>query len=476
MTDNIHHKQAGFFKLLAWGSVANLAMPMSAVLTGPLLARALDPAGRGIMAALLVPVSLANLIFTLGIPESLAFHVARSHLSVRRGRHLALCAGSVGGSLAATVVIALGPLLLVNVPPSYWGSYVLLACTLPITITFAAVRGLVRGVGLFMNVNRERILAVVIRLALLVALVTSQSLDPVIATWVTVMSGIFASFWLLPGLMKPVVPLLDAFDTQPIMRFAGGVAVGTLGSFLVMRLDQLMMVPLGETRELGLYAVAVSLAELPLAAVAAVCELMFTISAKKNDPRVVAKLCRSTILVSIPCCAFGAAFAPLIIPLLFGTAYLGAVSMTQVLFAASAFAAIGSVLSVGLMAAGRVRVQSTIQLLGAGLVFGSILGFVPALGGIGAALSKLLTYIVVASATLVAFSHATGISMTECIIPRPEEWSSVRQFLKRIQASIHLAILSDGDRAAIRDALVRDAGAGNARPGVVADAGVKRAS
>jgi O-antigen/teichoic acid export membrane protein len=62
---------ASRLRTLVLSSFAYLVVPLSALMTGPLLARSLGPEGRGLMAALLAPLALANVLFTFGVPDAL---------------------------------------------------------------------------------------------------------------------------------------------------------------------------------------------------------------------------------------------------------------------------------------------------------------------------------------------------------------------------------------------------------------------
>ena len=57
-------------------TAANVAVPLSALLTGPLLARYLGPADRGTLAAVVVPLTLVTLLGAVGLPEAVTYAVA----------------------------------------------------------------------------------------------------------------------------------------------------------------------------------------------------------------------------------------------------------------------------------------------------------------------------------------------------------------------------------------------------------------
>ena len=92
-----------------YSSIGNLALPLSALVTGPLLARALGPDGRGVMAALMAPISLANLMFTLGLPDSLAYHVARGRIATGPAVKIALIGGMLCGAVGAIGLLTAAP-------------------------------------------------------------------------------------------------------------------------------------------------------------------------------------------------------------------------------------------------------------------------------------------------------------------------------------------------------------------------------
>src|SRR3954465_10355366 len=69
---------------------ANMFIPATALITGPILARALGPEGRGIFAAVTTPLLLASLLGTLGLQDALTQFLARRGLTPVSGlRHAA---------------------------------------------------------------------------------------------------------------------------------------------------------------------------------------------------------------------------------------------------------------------------------------------------------------------------------------------------------------------------------------------------
>lgn len=406
--------------LVLRSGAGGVLLPLSAIVTGPLIARALGPEGRGLMAALLAPVSLANLMFTFGLPESLNYHLARGRLSIRGAVRASVLGGALAGLTAAAVVFVAAPALLHDYPDAVT-QVRLLGLTLPITIAFAAYRGAWQGRRRVDRINRERVLGVLSRLLILVLLVALGDLTPENAAWVSVLCGILGSLVLLRGL-DAAQPRGNEVRLRSVYTYAAAASVGTLGGFLVLRLDQTLLTPLAGARELGFYAVAVSLAELPLSFVTGIRDTVATVAADTDDPAFAGRTSRLTVAALLPVSALGCLVAPVAIPLLFGQAFTPAVLMTQILFAGCVASGAAAVLGAGLMAAGRPGLRSLCQGLGALATVPLLLVLVPVLGGRGAALATALTYVLLAGLMAVLLARSTAVGVRECLVPRRSDY------------------------------------------------------
>lgn len=405
-------------------------MPLSSILTGPLIARALGPADRGAMAAVVVPISLANLLFTAGLPESLTFFVSKRRMSSGRALRIAVGAGAGIGLAVALGMIALTPVLLVRYP-AYHPVFMVLLFTLPLSIGFAAVRGIAAALRRFDLVLAERASTALVRTGAIVLLALVGLLSVVNAAAVTVVAGVVGSFFLLRALRRPQPAEGVEPNSRRVASFAFAAAVGTIGSVLVLRLDQALMVPLVAPRQLGFYAVAVSLAELPLALSAAMRDVVFTVSSAADDISYAAQACRRTLVIVGVTCLGGVLVAPLLLPLLFGSAFAPAVAVTQVLFAGTLLSAVTSVLGAGLLSAGRAMYRSAILLGGAVLTIPLVIWWASHGGALGAGLASVATYAVMAAGTVLVFTRTSGLPVTECIVPTREDLRALAAWPRR---------------------------------------------
>ena len=305
--------------------------------------------------------------------------------------------------------------------PAIW----LLLLTLPVTLTFAALRGIVQGRGSFYVISRERIAGVMLRLIALVAFVWLGLLSPISGAWISVLSGAAGSLILLPALRPFANERSSADGVKAIACFASAIAIGTVGGLLMLRLDQVLMISLTNHAELGYYAVAVSLAELPMTVVGAIRDITFTIAAGRDDPQGIARICRLTVLCTCAICFVGVLTAPIIIPLLFGLSFGPAVPMAQILLVGSIGSAITAVMGAGLMTSGKTWLRSGMQIAAAALTAILLLAFVPHWGGIGASWVTTLTYGTLALASLIAYSRSAGVTLWQCLVPTWADFATI---------------------------------------------------
>jgi O-antigen/teichoic acid export membrane protein len=427
-------------RTVAFNSLANFLFPLTTLITGPLLARTLGPSGRGLMAALLAPLALANLMFTLGVPEALTYFVARGRLTNKKALQIA-----VGGALLCAAVVC--SVLLIAAPYLFHKqarslpAFKLLLITLPVTLAFSGIRGIASGHQLFGLINKEQIFAALLRLSLLLGFVLFHALTPLNAVWLSVISGALGSLFLLPVLRSAGPSPANVQDTQTVARYAGSVALGTFGGLIVIRLDQVLMVSLTTNSQLAYYSVAASLAELPLVVVAAIRDLAFSLTAERNDPKIIARSCRLTVVaIGVMCLAAGLT-TPFVVPLLFGTKFAPAAWMVEVLLLGTLGRAVTTVIGAGLMTTGRTFLRSAIQLGGAVITAVLLFALVPVWGGMGAAWVTTLTYTVLAFSSVLAYVQAAGLSVKQCVVPTA---SDIRDLKSAIVANVQRARVTPG--------------------------------
>jgi len=355
-------------------------------------------------------------VATFGFQEAATYFVARAEISSRRIARLAVVCSVAAGALAALVLFLLAPTMLVNAPDMVVPLQ-LLALSLPVTIGFAGARGVVSGTQAFGRVSMERGAGSVGRLLVLGLMVVTVGLTATNAATVSVIVPIAASLVLIgPALQRTGG---DAPLRLPrFLDYSLHASIGTIGGILILQLDQALMTPLSTTEQLGFYAVAVSLASLPAAAVQGVRDVVFSYSSVASDPQLVARSTRVSVAVGLPVVLIGALLCNPVVPFLFGADFEPAVTMARVLLVAVLPNTVSSVMGAGLMSVGRPRVRSAILMGGAALTVLLIIALVPHYGGDGAAIASLLTYTTIALISVIVFTRITGVSVRDCLVVR----------------------------------------------------------
>lgn len=405
--------------------VSNLALPLSAVLTGPVLARALGPEGRGELAAVLAPVALVALLATVGLPEACTYLVATRRWTARRAARVGAVTALLVGVLAAVGLAVLAPVLLRQSPdqvPLLWS----LCPLVPIFLAGSALRGTFQGVLDFGTIVTERWVSVLSRLGLVTVFAVFGWLTVTSAAWVTngtALAALGVLVWRTQRLPLRTAseqgePPPDGRGRSDLLRYGSRVWVGSLSVLLILRLDQVLMAPLTAAAQLGFYAVAVALAEIPSAVSSAVRDVVFSTSATRDDPAVAARACRTVLVVLGGLAVVMVVSTPLAVRLLFGVDFAPAAPMAQIMIAAAVPSGLAAVAGAGLFAMGRPGTLSIAQAAVAVVNTVLVLLLVPAGGGMGAALASLVAYVLLAAVTTSLFVRTSALPLRAVLVPR----------------------------------------------------------
>ena len=420
-------------------ALANLALPLVSIITGPLLARTLGVDGRGVVAAVVAPLVLAAWVFQLGMTDALVYFVARREVSLRSAIRIACEAGAVLGVVAAATVALIAPLLLRDAPESIT-LVRMLSLSLPLVLIAVFLRSVVQGRERFNILVRERVALALGRLVLLVLLAVAGVLTVVTASVVTALVPLAAALALAPALrLRPAEREVSGPASAPSLQQSRRRAlsyglrsgVGHTAGALTQRLDQVLLAPLAGVAELGLYVVAVALAEIPLFAINAVSDIIYARSTAQDDPAMLARALRCLTVVAVPTAAVGIATTPVLLPLLFGRDFAAAVPLAQLLFLGSMVAGSRLLLTTGLLSLGRPGLRSVIQISGVVLTAVGLVVLIPPYGALGAATAMLISQVLTAAAYLMVFSRLSGIAIRVCLVPQKKDFRDVWQLARQ---------------------------------------------
>ncbi len=414
-------------------ALSNIALPLTSLISGPILAHALPPDKRGIMTGAVVPAFVLMFLANMGLPEATTFAVAKLRQDPRA---VFLRAASISiplGIISAAFFWAIAPYLYSDSMQAAVPLARHVILFLPALMLVIILRFTVNGMRRYRAVNTERVLTPVLRLLGFVILVVLGTLTAgsaaVSQMCATVLGGCFL-FWTLLRHGSRVADRepTEKHLTRTLASFGARGWGAVLGNLVNWRLDQLVLLALISDTQLGLYVVAVHFSEIPSTAVNAVRNVIFAEAAHRNEGDLVARAARSVVLLVGVSSIVAGCLSPLLIRFLFGVKYMPALGMALVLLVATLPFCLEQILAAGLFAMKLPGLRSISQLLAAIVTVVGLFTLCPHIGAMGAAITSLVAYTVNAGLAVYQFTRKTGMSVRDVTLPRGSDvrWVSNR--------------------------------------------------
>lgn len=408
----------GLARMAMLTAASNLALPLTSLASGPILARTLGPVQRGEMAAAIAPVFVLMFIANMGLPEAATYGVAALRQNPRAVFLRCAALSLVYGIVTAVGLWFAAPYLLRYAPDAIPVLRTVLLL-LPLLMLVILLRATVNGMRRFGAVNAERVGTPLLRLAAFAVLAVAGSLTVMSAALSQVIATVVGGCFLLVVLLRSAraVPGTTAPGLTRTLAAYGLRGWGSvLGNLVNWRLDQLVLVALVSPKQLGLYVVSVHFAEIPSTAVNAVRNLLFAESAHRDEVALVARAARIVSFLATVIAACGVVAAPLMVWILFGSDFSESVPMVQILLVGSIPFCAEQILGAGLLATGRPGRRSMSQMIAAFVTVIGLLVLAPVLGGVGAALTSLIAYSVSFAITTAQFRRLSGLGLRRLLL------------------------------------------------------------
>lgn len=364
------------------------------LVTGVITARALSPAGRGEMMAIVLWPQFIAFTLTLGIPTSLLYNIKKSPQD--EGRFLA--ATIVMGFVLAVVSIGTGmaiiPLRLTaySEPLIRFAQWAMVAS--PLAFLNVVVSCVLMARDRFLAYNALRLSQPVLSLVLIVSIWMAGALTPYSAATAVLISYLPALFFALGELWSRPPRSHGIVDASRRLLSYGIRAYGQdLVSTFADQMDRVLVVGLVNPAMMGLYVVGSNLAQGLQVVPAAIVTVLFPKAAGQSKDEAVAltgRAVRVAIAAMIGTAAAAALAGPLVIGLFYGREFLGAVPVLRVLLADVLLRGVVRVLAQAFMASGRPGLVSIVQALAIGVSIPLVLLLVPHYGLVGAGLGMVI--------------------------------------------------------------------------------------
>lgn len=367
--------------------------PVLGLASGPLLARAMGPEGRGQFAAIMQPLTLAGAIASIGIPAAVTYFVAQEKFNTRSVLIRGLLISSIFAALAyGVLVIYSGQLSSVqDIPQDF-----LLIIWLLVFVSAAIQirRGYLQGNAKWKTLDLERFSFALLRffvVATLAVVGISSAETYAIGSLAAFVAAAVIVWW--PSKPKQ----LKAAPKVPYLAMTGyslSAAFGTIAVVANNRLDQVLLPVMAPSQEVGFYAIAVTVAEVPI--------ILGTLAARDALYQSSRGQSSVQILKSSRLYLFGgtgiglllAALAPYYMAPVFGADFNGAVQSVQVLALGTIFACFALAFTAIIAGGGRPAVSSLIPLSGLVLTITLFMVFEAEMSSLTAAIIAAISQIV----------------------------------------------------------------------------------
>jgi O-antigen/teichoic acid export membrane protein len=375
--------------MLAGTGYATLAL---GVLTGPILARVLGADGRGQVAAVFIYDTFAVQVMSLGISLAVMRSMATGAADPRVILGIVVRFALMMTPIALATGVAIGVFVLDDVSLFARYAVVVFVGMAPMGIVglgllaFMLVRGDLRAQAITQSVPLIGVAAGTIVLAVAGALTVATYLV------LNLVAGI-ACF--VVGFRLVGVWPRRGGSLKPFLAFGLRGHVGSLANLATTRIDQVLVAAFISPSALGLYAIAATVSGLPLAlgnAIGARAVGDMSTGTEVVDVERTAALSRVNLLLAIVCCGGLAIVAPVMVPLLYGPAFAGAVVPLLLLLPGIVFLAMSGIADSCLTVMGRPGANSWAQLVGLVVTAAGLALLLPRFGIAGAAITSSAAY------------------------------------------------------------------------------------
>jgi O-antigen/teichoic acid export membrane protein len=400
--------------------LAQAAILSLGIVSGILSARLLGPSGRGILAAITIwPLALVFLC-SCGLNQAIVFHLSKLQHSYARICGSVLAIGAVQSVIVVLAGILVLPMVLRRYPPEvlrlgFW----FLAFT-PILMLSGYPANVLQALHSGRAFNAVRTIAAatyVLGLVVLVAggasgvgKVVAVQLAGYVAALSIGIAVLFAKFKVRPAACTAAMRDLVSYGTR--------AQVTSLTTYFNQRCDQLVLSVLVPPRELGLYAVAVTLAMAATFVPQAVGMVTFADGASQGTEsarRTIAMSFRLSLAWLITVCVLLFIAAPFLVNIAFGPDFAGASIACRILLPGMLAAGLNQVLYAGANAMGQPALPSFAELAGMVVTIIGLVALVPRYGYIAAAAISTVAYVTSFLAMLWLSASRLGLHIYEMI-------------------------------------------------------------
>ncbi|HZE30992.1 MAG TPA: polysaccharide biosynthesis C-terminal domain-containing protein [Actinoallomurus sp.] len=402
---------------------------------GVVVARELQPEGRG---AYYVIATIAAITISVGHLSVEQAHVwlwsrtADPTSLATNSLVLGLVVGTLAAIATAVIVSVLPPRV---IPVAGYGMLALVLSAVPGAMAVLYLNNILVLRSQVQVVNRGALLGGSLQCAVLLLLAATSGLSPGLVILLWAFSVTTPLIVLVPALRPRFRDWDPALARQALgrgLRYHPGLA----SLFLLFRSDILILDGMTTAAAVGLYSLAVNLADLTRLITDAIAQIALPGQMNTDDEGAAAatlRVARLTATVALASVGLMCTAAPFLIPVIYGSSFRG--SVAPLLSLAPGLLALGATRPIGafLLRLDRPTLASSMSVAALALNIALNLALVPFYGITGSAVASSVAYTTLAALQTAWFLRATGASVRD-LLPGPAEMEWARSRFPRLSA------------------------------------------
>lgn len=409
--------------------------------TNVILARALGAEGRGVYAVAVMASAIMSLLAQLGIGPANVYHLSKNLIDldelIGHSTSLALLLGTLCFLIVLGYVGASGSHTVLGVAANL---VVIATGAVPFMLQTAFMQSLLQGGQRFVHFNAVILVQYAAPTFTLIAamlLVHDRTLGAVTSWTVSaaVTAALATALVAFPGRLSL---RLRPATLRPLLRFGSISYLSNVTSYVNYRFDVLIVNLFAGPRQVGLYSVGTSLAEvvwfITNAASIVLAPRVASADAQEAD-RVTESVARTVGAMTLLAAVGLAAVAPWLVVVFFGDAFAESVWAVWLLLPGIVTFSVGRILSMYLL--GRNRLKIDLLAASVGLAVTLMLDFtlIPRFGFRGAAVASSIAYTAAMLVSMTWVVRHSSVTLKDLLLARPDDarvlWVRLRHAFAR---------------------------------------------
>ncbi|HQQ67266.1 MAG TPA: flippase [Candidatus Cloacimonadota bacterium] len=402
------------------------------VLTGVIVARALGPSGQGYIAYIVLIFTLMGNFGHFGITNAVAFfqkksNFERSAIFSTNLNVLALISLSLG---IGVLFLHFTGIFLQAYSIVYVGGGILM---LTASLFLGHHQSWMMGDEKIIRSNNLGLLVFFLKSCLILVLWLFGGLSPLLFFLVTILATTLWCVLILWEVREKYLPMISMAVLKEELKYGIVAWSASLFAYLHYRADQIMIKSMLGTSELGVYTVAVTIAELlflfPVSINSALSGRLYNIQPQDDAKSLLCRTTRVSMIVCLGLFPIGV-LGSLLIPLVYGAPYAEGTYLMLILLPGVLFACLPKILSPWFFSSGRPKVHLRITFLCLALNIILNVLFIPLWGSRGAAFASTLSYVLYGVYYLCLMRFSESFSFSSLLKPKKADLQILHRLIK----------------------------------------------